>query len=178
MHLQKRVVAVEIRRRRVDRRARDLARRRTLRQRDIHHAIHISTGPHRRHAAREVEAREALTQLTVDVRASRIVRVLVEHHEPGDHALAGCIDDRGVFRDRRVRANRRDGSVTNDDRLIRARRRARPVNHSNVRERDDRRVNLDELANARADLQALRSREANDGDEQSESKRSAAERHG
>jgi hypothetical protein len=46
-----------------------------------------------------------------------------------------------------------------------------------VRERDYGRVNLDELTNARADLQALGSREANDGHQQSKGKRTTSKGH-
>ena len=71
--------------------------------------------------------------------------MLVEHHEPGNHALACEIDDGGAGRWRGARgaAERRDAAVADHDGLILASRRAGAVDDPCVHEREDRSLHLD-----------------------------------
>ena len=87
-HLQERVRSVQVRRGRVDRGAGLLPLLDQLLQLQVHEAVHVPARPHRRHAAREVEADEAGAELAVDARTGRVVEVLVHHDEARDHRLA------------------------------------------------------------------------------------------
>jgi len=71
--------------------------------------------------------------------------VFVHHHETGNDALAGQVDDGGASRrrDRVCGTDAGDGAVANDERLVFARRRAGAVDDADMRERNDRRVDLD-----------------------------------
>ena len=67
---------------------------------------------------------EALAELAVHAGAGRVIEVLVQHHEAGDDALAGEVEDgrAGRRRDARRVAERGDDAVANDEGLIVARR--------------------------------------------------------
>ena len=124
---------------------------------DLAVAVRVAGGAHRRDAAREIEAREALGEIAVDAGARGVVEMLVHHHEPGDDGLAGEIDDlRAGGRLRRCGiADRGDASVAHDDRLIVARRGAGAIDHANVREHDGGRVDGDVLAHVGRERRAL-----------------------
>ena len=51
-----------------------------------------------RHAAGEIQPREALGEIGRRRRPGRVVEMLVHHHEPRDHGLAGEVDDLGARR--------------------------------------------------------------------------------
>ena len=65
---------------------------------DVAEAIHVPAGPHRRHAAGEIESREALGEVRVDAWPRGIEEVLVHHHEPRDHTLSREVHDLGASR--------------------------------------------------------------------------------
>ena len=107
MHLERAARAVQVRRRGVDRRARAQAGIDLALQVQVHHPVRVPAGPHRRDAAGEIQAREALAELTVDGGAGRVVEVLVHHHEAGHDGLAREIDDGCAVRHGDADADRR-----------------------------------------------------------------------
>jgi hypothetical protein len=93
--------------------------------------------------------------------------VLVQHDEAGDDALPGRVDDSRALGNRHVRADRRNEPVANDERLIRPGRRAGPVDHSHMSQRDHGRIDFDELPDTRRDLKPLRAGKSADSQEKS-----------
>ena len=103
VHLLKLVATVDVRCRGIDCRAGFFTRLDGPLQVQVHIPVEIPAGAHCRHATREIETGEAFAELSVDARSRRVIEMLVHHHEPGDHALAGEVDYfgacRGVTRD-------------------------------------------------------------------------------
>ena len=112
-------------------------------------AVHVAGGTHRRHAARQVQSRETLDEIRVDAWPGGVIEMLVHHHQPWNHRLVSQIEDLRLSRHRSRRrvTDRGDPPVANHDGLISARRGARAVDDSRVRERHDRGVDSHEWAN-------------------------------
>lgn len=132
--------------RRVDGRPRRLAVLDHALQVQIHEPVHVAAGPHRGHATGEVQAREALSELSVHLWTGRVIQMLVDHDKTRDHGPAGEVDHPGAFRrlDRRRLADGGDRRVADDKRLIVFRGSTGSVNDADVSESDNRVVDRHE----------------------------------
>src|ERR1051325_7993767 len=105
--------ALEIRRGRVDPWAGALAAIDAALDVQLAEAVHVAAGSHRRHAAGEIETREALGEICVHAGTGRVIQMLMDHHETRYHRLAGEVEHLCSRRDLHARAgaNRADLSV-------------------------------------------------------------------
>jgi hypothetical protein len=112
------------------------------------------------------EADEALPELSVHTRPDRVVQMLVEHDQAGNHGLPGGIDDAGVRRGRSsgAVAERDDAAVAKDDRLPLAHGAAGAIDDPGVDQRDNRGVHRHERLEGVGDGRAL-GRGGDDGEE-------------
>src|SRR6202022_963024 len=87
---------------------------------DVTEAVQVAARAHRSHAAREIEAREALGQVRVDARPGWVEEMLVDHHESRDHRFFRKVDDlrTGRHGDRSRGAECSDATIADDDGLI------------------------------------------------------------
>ena len=124
--------------------------------------LHAATGTHRRHAVCQVELRESHAQRRVQrgVAAGGIEQVLVHADDAGDHGVAFEFQNLGVVRNSGACGipDRPNASLGDDDRLILDGGRARPVDHADVRQSDNRGVNADELPDGGRQFRCLRHR--------------------
>ena len=133
-----------------------------LLQLQIHEAVHVPARPHRRHAARKIEPDEAGAELTVDAGARGVIQVLVHHARARQHRLPREIDGRRPFRASATRpavTHLRDVAAADHERLLFPRGRARAVDDAHVDQRDDRGVDLYEVADRVGKLRRLGGRQ-------------------
>ena len=121
-------------------------------------AVDVARRAHRRHAAGEIQPREALREVAVDAGTGGVVQVLVHHHEPRDHGLpvrSTTLRAGGSRRSVAASPDGRDASVAQHERLVLARGGAGAVDHAHVREHDDVGVDRDVLPDVGRELRAL-----------------------
>lgn len=106
--------------------------------REIGVAVDTTRRANRRHATREVQARATLAVPGPDA-AVRSEEMLMDHHETGDHRLSSAIDDERIPWDDGGHhvTDPHDRTMTNDDRLVRLRRRTGAINHAHIANGDD-----------------------------------------
>ena len=110
---------------------------------EVHEPIHVAALSHRRHAAGEIQAREAFTELSVNAGAIRVIEVFVHNHEAGMtllpvRSIVCAPQDIRAGRAAIVVMTPLSGSTSG----LRACR-AGAVDHAHVRQSDQRRINGD-----------------------------------
>src|SRR6185312_533210 len=138
---------LQIRRTRIDPRTGFVTIPYRARNVDIAIAVHVAASAHGRHTTGEIQTRETLRHVAVHTRTGRIEQVLVHHHEPGNHRLAGKIEHLRVRRwlDRGTVTQLGDLPITQNQRLVGTRWCASSVDDAYVSQRDDRCVDGDVL---------------------------------
>ena len=102
-----------------------------------------SGGADRGNAACQIKPRKAVAHLAEDAAAHGIEQVIVHADQAGNHAVTMKVQNLRILGRSGIR-DRDDLSLREDDGLIGPRRSAGPVNHPDVGERDNGRIDLDE----------------------------------
>ncbi len=145
VHLRReRAFAFEVRARHVHLGSGGLARLDPLAHFEIRVRLDRPGRADRRHTAREVETREAERHLGEGPASGRIEEVVVHPDEPREHGAAVQVENLRILRHvRRVGLlDRTDHALLQDDRLVLASGSPGAIDDADVRQRDDRRIDL------------------------------------
>ena len=147
----------EVRSRDVNFRARHFAVVDVALQFEVRVGLNAARRSNRSHASCQVQPGKTRGMLWIERRRSArrwVVHVVVHADKPGNDCAAGEIEHSRAFRNLCAGcvAERRDLSIANHQSLIGARSCARAVNHTRVRQSDQRRVFLYERAHFRCQL--------------------------
>ena len=142
---------LDIRPRRMDLRPRRFARINVPLDLEIGVRLKRAGGADRRYPGREIQPQEAVRHLAINSVAHGIKHVIVHTDETGDYAVAVQIEHVRILRDARPggTADRLNLAVRQHDGLIVFCRTAGSINHAHMLQRNDRRINFDELFDVR-----------------------------